>query len=461
MVADLAVDGEGEVEHRGALGEEARVAGRGEGVDLVLVQVHLDRGQELGGVLDVGGRFEQLAQSGDLADVLGGQGQVAFLVAPVGGDAVLGDAVHLGGADLDLDLVALGALDHGVQRLVTVALGLGDVVLEPLGTVPPALVEVAERGPTGPGVGHDDPEGQQVVDLLELELLGLHLAVHAVQVLAAAGDRADHAVALELVQQELARARDVGVACGSAGIVAGQQVGVDIGVQVAEAEVFQLALHAGQTQAVCDGREDVERLFADRGRLVRLHVLHGPHVVQAVGQLDQDDPNVLGHGQHHLAEVLGLGLLLAAELELADLGDAFDHVGHFGPEQVVELLVGDQAVLHGVVQQPRGDGIHVHVHLCQDPGHRDGVDQVRLAAPAHLAGVGLAREDVRPHDDVEVGARSVGTDGVEDVVETHGCWKPASASHGHSLSVCTASTLVWLWRVMTGPGSPAAHAFSW
>jgi hypothetical protein len=45
-------------------------------------------------------------------------------------------------------------------------------------------------------------------------------------------------------------------------------------------------------------------------------VLERPHVVQAVRELDQDHADVLGHGEDHLAEVLGLLFLRGLEGDL-------------------------------------------------------------------------------------------------------------------------------------------------
>jgi len=74
-------------------------------------------------------------------------------------------------------------------------------------------------------------------------------------------------------------------------------------------------------------RVDVQRLLRDALLRVGTHVLQRAHVVRAVGQFDQDDPDVLGHRDQHLAEVLRL-LLLDADrlrgLEGAKLGDALD-----------------------------------------------------------------------------------------------------------------------------------------
>ena len=60
----------------------------------------------------------------------------------------------------------------------------------------------------------------------------------------------------------------------------------------------------------------------------RLQVLQRAHVVQAVGQLDEDHAHVRHHGQQHLADVLGLAVFAVGELDLVDLGDAFDDVRH-------------------------------------------------------------------------------------------------------------------------------------
>ena len=46
------------------------------------------------------------------------------------------------------------------------------------------------------------------------------------------------------------------------------------------------------------------------------------HVVQAVGELDQHDADVVRHRDDHLAEILGLLFLAALKRDLRDLGHA-------------------------------------------------------------------------------------------------------------------------------------------
>src|SRR3546814_10184958 len=68
-----------------------------------------------------------------------------LLVYPVGSDAVFGHLVHVVGADLHLDAVALGPDDRRVQRAVAVRLGRRDEVLEAAGHHVIAAVQQAER----------------------------------------------------------------------------------------------------------------------------------------------------------------------------------------------------------------------------------------------------------------------------------------------------------------------------
>ena len=73
-----------------------------------------------------------------------------------------------------------------------------------------------------------------------------------------------------------------------------------------------------------------------------------------VGKLDQDDPDVLGHGHDHLAEVVRLALLAALELHAGQLGHAVHEHGHLVAEEGRDLLLRDGGVLDGIVQQAGG-----------------------------------------------------------------------------------------------------------
>ena len=91
------------------------------------------------------------------------QRSVGAFVEPVRGDAGLGDLVHVGGADLDLDRAAERAEQRGVQRLVAVGLGDRDVILELARHRFIEAVQDAERAIAGVDRIDDHAEGVDVV----------------------------------------------------------------------------------------------------------------------------------------------------------------------------------------------------------------------------------------------------------------------------------------------------------
>ena len=106
--------------------------------------------------------------------------------------------------------------------------------------------------------------------------------------------------------------------------------------QAAERQVFEFAAHALHAHASGERRIDVERVLGDAGALGLRHVVEGAHVVQAVGELDQQHARVVGDRQQELAEVLGLLRMLGDEVELAELGQPVDEAADLFAERLVE-----------------------------------------------------------------------------------------------------------------------------
>jgi hypothetical protein len=101
-------------------------------------------------------------------------------------------------------------------------------------------------------------------------------------------------------------------------------------------------------------RVDLAGLPRDALLRVGLHVVERAHVVEAVGELHQQDADVLRHVQEHLAKALGLTVLLRAEVELRELRDPVDEEGHLVAELSGHVFEGGLGVLDGVVEE-RGD----------------------------------------------------------------------------------------------------------
>ena len=179
-------------------------------------------------------------------------------------------------------------------------------------------------------------------------------------------------------------------------------------IEVAEAQVFELAANLAHAEPVRDRPVDLERLLGDLLLAIGLQVLERAHVVQAVGQLDEHDADVVHHGEHHLAQVFGLLLFLGGEIDLADLGDAFDDVRDLLAEFLADVDDGDRGVFDGIVQQAGGNGDRIHLHLGQNQRHFKGMHQVRLTRGAGLAGMHLQGIVVGFLDDFQIVGRPVG-----------------------------------------------------
>ena len=122
-----------EVDRGRALRQVDDLALRCQHVDRVGEEAALERCEPFARVRDGVLPREDLPQPRDLvveAAIAALRPGAAFLVAPVRRDAVLRMPVHLAGADLHLERLALGPQHGGVQRAVVVRLRLRDVIVE-------------------------------------------------------------------------------------------------------------------------------------------------------------------------------------------------------------------------------------------------------------------------------------------------------------------------------------------
>ena len=163
-------------------------------------------------------------------------------------------------------------------------------------------------------------------------------------------------------------------------------------MQDLEREILELPLDRVDSQPMRQGRVDLERLAGLRELLLLRHGAERPHVVQAVGELDQDDPHVRGHRDHHLPVVLGLALVAALERDPGQLRDAVDEVGDLLAEAVGDLGEAGARVLDRVVEQRGAERLGVEAQAGADLRHLHRVVDELLAGAAALVGVPLAGE---------------------------------------------------------------------
>ena len=130
-----------------------------------------------------------------------------------------------------------------------------------------------------------------------------------------------------------------------------------------------------------------------------------PHVVETVGELDQQDAHVLRHRDEHLAHRGGLLRFPGVELQPVELGDTVDDRGEVGTEVGDEVLDRDRGVLDRVVQQRRREGDIVEAEVGEDRRDAERMRDVRVAGPSDLVPVGVARDLVGVLDQRGVGLR--------------------------------------------------------
>ena len=166
---------------------------------------------------------------------------------------------------------------------------------------------------------------------------------------------------------------------------AGCQRGESLGVQIAEGEVFKLNPHGMNTEALGDGRVDIQGLARNAFALLAAHGIDRAHVVQAIGELDQDDAQILRHRQQQLAEAFCLTLGPAHALDLADLGNAVYQLGNVLAELLRDFIFGYTGIFDNVMQDRCDQCCCIHAHFGEDARDRQRVKNVGLAGFALLA----------------------------------------------------------------------------
>ena len=255
---------------------------------------------------------QELAQHRNLG-VIGTAGRhpgvafgASFFVGPVGRHAVLGMLVHGLGADLHFDGLALGVAHHGVQGLVAVAFGLGDVIVKLFGHGHKLAVHPAQSGIASVHRGHDDTQGAYVKHLVKAQRLAAHFFDDAVDVFGATLHLRIQPLGAQITLQSLAHCFDRRLALGPLLVQPLGHLAVGLGLQKAKRQVLNLPLHFPNTQAVGQRRKHLQGLGGQarrQGPFARGEVTQG---LQSRSQTQHDHPQVARKSQQHFAHALGL-----------------------------------------------------------------------------------------------------------------------------------------------------------
>src|SRR6266487_421216 len=162
---------------------------------------------------------------------------------------------------------------------------------------------------------------------------------------------------------------------------------------------------------------DLQRLSGLLQLLLLAEVFDRPHVVEPVGELDQDHALVPDHRGDHLSVVLGLRLLAALEVDSRQLGDAFDELRDLVAELRPHLVDLRIRILDHVVQERGGDGLLVLSQLREDLRGAPRVANERFTGAALLSLVRGRGEAKRPREQLAIDVGVVGLDVREQLIE--------------------------------------------
>src|ERR1043165_1918011 len=355
-VADFRVNHVREVHGRRAARQLDHLAHWREGVNVFRIQVELERVEEVLRVFYFLRPFDERAQSLKRLIVVA-RTAFPFLVFPVRGHAFLGHVIHLFGADLNFERLEVGS-DHGsVKRLVQVVARSRDPIFDTTGNGFPVVMDHAERGVTmAHFVGRDDARCDQIVNLIETNLLRTQFFPDRIESFDAAFEEHErHFSFVHLLFDTRRHALEEGFVFRTTFFQLFGELAIVFRVQVAKREILELAAQFTHSEPMRDRREDLHRLFGDTLALLGVEVLKRAHVMQAVGEFDEDNAYVVDHRQQHLAHVLGLLFLARDVTDLRDLRETVDEVRYLFPEVTADRFEIDERVFDNIVQETRRD----------------------------------------------------------------------------------------------------------
>ncbi len=187
-----------------------------------------------------------------------------------------------------------------------------------------------------------------------------------------------------------------------------------------EGKLLQLVAHALHAHAAGERRIDVQRLLRDARALFRRHEMQRAHIVQAIGELDEQHAHVLGDGEQQLAEILAparpasrrdraSSILVRPSTSAADIR----------AEQPVDFLARRARVLDRVMQHGGDDRRIVELEIGQDRGDFERMRKIRVAGGALLRAMRLHRIDIGAVEQILVGLRIIPPHPLDEFILPH------------------------------------------
>ena len=262
----------------------------------------------------------------------------------------------------------------------------------------------------------DDAKCVDIVDFRERQALLLHLAVDAVQVLFAPEHMRDEALFPQAPFQAVADLGDDFLAVAADALDFLLDDAVAHRVERGEAEFLEFEADPVDAETLRDRRVDIEGFTCYTAALDRGEGAERAHVVQAIGELDEDDTDIVRHRHEHFLKIRRLLFGVRFEFDLREFAQTVDDRCDLVAKLRTDFFLAGFRVFDNVMQHRRDERVVVHVHFGEDVRDFERVLDVRFAALAQLPGMGVRAEFVGAPDFFYLFFGIVRTDAVAEVV---------------------------------------------
>ncbi len=144
--------------------------------------------------------------------------------------------------------------------------------------------------------------------------------------------------------------------------------------------------------------------------------------MEPISQFNQNNPDIIGHCQKHLAKAFSLSGPGAVKRKTAEFGNTRNDVENFRPEKFFDFLRVGRGVLDHIMQKTGRHADHIQFHVTQDSGHLQRMGQIRFSGQADLTFVHPGGKNISPFNDIQIRLRMVFRNPVYDVVDSDQCW---------------------------------------
>ena len=232
---------------------------------------------------------------------------------------------------------------------------------------------------------YDNTYCEQIVNLIDRLVLVDHLFVDAVEVFYTAVDLGFDSRILYVLTHFIYDVLHILLPHGFAFCDLCGQALVGFRLQIFERQIFKLDLDLGNTEPLGDRCINIDGLSGDILLFLRLHIGQRTHIVQAVGQFDHNDTDILGHRKKHLTQIGRLTLhLIRRILQLGQLGHTIDQQCHIDTEFRRQFLDGHHGIFDHIMQKACRDRFFIHFHIGENDGHTDRMDDIGFSGLAFL-----------------------------------------------------------------------------